>query len=185
MDRRQRKTRNAIFNAFTTLLEKKNFNSITVENIICLANVGRATFYSHFETKDYLLKELCEELFSHVFENQYGIESSHNHIFDCNETDTVFLHILKHLQQNDNNITRLLSSQNNELFLRYFKENLNKLAEKEITVFKNIDIIGKIPKDFIINHISSTFVETVLWWINNGLKEDCFVIYNYFITLLK
>ena len=34
MDRRQRKTREAIFNAFTELLSKKDFNQITVGEII-------------------------------------------------------------------------------------------------------------------------------------------------------
>ena len=61
MDRRERKTRTAIFSAFIELVSRKNYNKITVEEIINLANVGRATFYSHFETKDYLLKELVEQ----------------------------------------------------------------------------------------------------------------------------
>ena len=68
MDRRQRRTREAIFNAFTQLLSHKDFSQITVGEIIDLADIGRATFYSHFETKDYLLKELCQELFCHVFD---------------------------------------------------------------------------------------------------------------------
>ena len=67
MDRRQRKTREAIFKAFTELLSQKNFDQITVGEIIESADIGRATFYSNFETKDYLLKEFCKELFCHIF----------------------------------------------------------------------------------------------------------------------
>ena len=68
MDRRTRKTREAIFKAFTDLLSLKGFDGITVSEIIEKADVGRATFYAHFETKDFLLKELCEELFCHIFD---------------------------------------------------------------------------------------------------------------------
>ena len=55
MDRRQKKTRDAIFKAFIDLLSKKHYNQVTVGEIIERADVGRATFYAHFETKDYLL----------------------------------------------------------------------------------------------------------------------------------
>ena len=88
MDRRQRKTRDAIFAAFTALLSRKDFAQITVGEIIEIADVGRATFYAHFETKDFLLKAYCEELFCHIFDAEAPGKSDHRHIFHC---DLVFI----------------------------------------------------------------------------------------------
>ena len=68
MDRRQRKTREAIFAALIALLSQKDFAQITVGEIIDRADVGRATFYAHFDSKDLLLRELCQELFCHLFD---------------------------------------------------------------------------------------------------------------------
>ncbi len=183
MDRRQRKTRESIFKAFTELLSQKYFDQITVGEIIEAADIGRATFYSHFETKDYLLKEFCEELFCHIFDAENEQGHDHRHIFQCDGSDSVFLHLIKHLQKNDNNILVLLSSKNNELFLKYFRTNLEKLVESHLVLFETQK--GKnLPEPFWKNYVSSTFVETIRWWIQNGLKESPEVITEYFFEVI-
>lgn len=181
MDRRQKKTRNAIFEAFITLLSRKNYNDITVGEIIEKADVGRATFYAHFETKDFLLKALCQELFDHIFEASTNSENKHNHIFDCDAPDSVFLHLFMHIKNNDNNILELLSCPNNELFLFYFKENLASLIKENIHLFENRKA-DFLPKEFFIAQISATFTETVRWWIKNKLQESSETITKYFLA---
>lgn len=180
MDRRQRKTREAIFEAFTELLSKKGYAQITVGEIIQLADVGRATFYSHFETKDDLLKELCEELFCHIFDAMNHNQTGHRHIFECDAPNSVFLHLFRHLQKNDNNILKLLSCRNNELFLQYFKSNLYLLVKSQLHLF-DTEKNKNLPESFRINHISSVFVETVRWWVDNGTKESAETITEYFM----
>ena len=179
MDRRQRKTRELIFKAFIELLSKKDFSQITVGEIIQRADVGRATFYAHFETKDFLLKALCEELFCHIFDAENKERSEHRHIFDCDAPDSVFLHLFQHLQKNDNHILELLSCQNNELFLRYFKINLQQLIVSQLALFE-MRKSDKLPDSFWINHIASAFVETVRWWVDNGMNESPETMVEYF-----
>ena len=180
MDRRQRKTRFAIFSAFTKLLAKKSFNSITVEDIIREADVGRATFYAHFETKDFLLREFCEELFCHIFDSVENNPHSHRHIFNCDAPDSVFLHLFYHIEKNDNNILELLSSQNNDLFLKYFKSGLLRLVESQLELFSDSTLV---PRDFLANHVSAAFVETLNWWLSHGRKETPEEIYKYFFAV--
>ena len=179
MDRRQRKSRESIFSAFTDLLSEKDFTQITVGEIIERADVGRATFYAHFETKDYLLKELCEELFCHVFDATMKEHPNHHHIFDCSSTDSVFLHLFQHLQKNDNQVLQLLSCQNNDLFLQYFRANLQKLVATQLSAFadRKPDIL---PESYWISHITATFVDTLRWWLDNGMKESSETLAEYF-----
>ena len=183
MDRRQRKTREAIFNAFIVLLSKKNYNNITVGEIIERADVGRATFYSHFETKDYLLKELCEELFDHLFASEQEGGSSPHNIFHCDMQGSAFLHLFKHIKKNDNNICKLLSCKNNELFLEYFKNEVRVLIVNHLADFADRKP-QNIPEDFWVNHITSTFIETLRWWIENKLKQTPETINEYFLVLV-
>lgn len=185
MDRRQRKTREAIFMAFTQLLEKQNYHQITVQDIIDTADVGRATFYAHFETKDYLLKSLCEELFDHIIDTAMGLPHGHYHYACGYATDSVFLHLLRHLQENDYNILHLLSCENNEIFLRYFKSNLKKLILSQYAEEKGSLAHAKLPEDYLVNHISSSFVETVSWWISRKMKESPEEITEYFLATIE
>ncbi len=182
MDRRQKKTRQAIFSAFIELLDRKDFSRITVAEIIDKADVGRATFYAHFETKDFLLREFCGEMFCHIFDVMNNEGESHHHIFTCEGESSAFLHLFKHLQKNDNNILKLLSGKNNELFLGYFRENLKMLVTSQLHLFSKKE--GSLPDALRVNHIAATFIETIRWWIDGGCAESPEVITEYFYALI-
>ena len=61
-DRRVQRTQELIRSAFRSLLEEKGFEALTVQQIIDRANVGRATFYAHFDNKDELFASGFDEL---------------------------------------------------------------------------------------------------------------------------
>lgn len=177
MDRRQRKTRNAIFDAFIALLSEKSYHEITVEQVIRRADVGRATFYAHFETKEFLLKALCQELFDHIFAAAQGQEEAH--IFKCDAQVSAFEHLFRHLLDNDNNILKLLTCRNNDLFWGYFQDGLKQLSESQLPLFSQRRPAA-LPEDFWVSHIAATFVQTLRWWLENGRKQSPEQITQYF-----
>ena len=178
MDRRQQKTRTAIFAAFTELLEKKPYSGITIQEIIDGANVGRTTFYAHFETKDELLKTLCEELFGHIIND--ALDQKHTHgLFPQQEQEvSIFFHMLAHLQENDRNILRLLSGESNEVFIRYFRNGMIRVVENRL--LRNRKHHPDIPSDFLINHIAGSFIELIYWWIAEGMRYSPKELDKYF-----
>ena len=181
MDRREIKTRAAIFAAFIDLLSRKRFEQITVGEIIEGANIGRATFYAHFETKQFLLKALCEELFCHIMDAVEHNPHMHKHIFSCNPPESAFVHLFHHIKQNDNHILDLLSSTNNDLFLYYFQENLESLVARQLPCFQHrkMDIL---PESYWNEHICAVFTHTVKWWIANGMQQSPEQITQYFLA---
>lgn len=54
-DRRVHRTDQLLRTALVSLIEEKGFETLTVQDIIDRANVGRATFYAHFDNKEDLL----------------------------------------------------------------------------------------------------------------------------------
>ena len=179
MDRRQIKTRQAIFSAFTKLLETKRYEKITVQEILDKANIGRSTFYAHFETKDELLKAVCRELFGHIIDSTMDKTHTHGLYTNGDAPPSVFCHLLQHLEENDNNILELLSCESSEIFLRYFKDSLNELVQTQFVSHsrrQNQDL----PQDFLVNHISGSFVEMVLWWLKDQKRHTPEELDRYF-----
>lgn len=179
MDRRQQKSREAIFRAFTRLLEHKTFHNITVQEIIDEANVGRTTFYAHFETKDILLKEMCTEIFNHIFSHELHSASSHDFSESDQGLEERLTHLLYHLKDNHGNIIGLMSGDSSELFLKYFREVLEQVFDQYPECFSQ-----GVPADFARNYVVGSFSETVRWWIRNGTKEKPEVVAGYYLKVI-
>ena len=164
MDRRQKKTREAVFRAFTELLAHKSYSSITVQEIIDAADIGRSTFYSHFETKDDLLKALCTDIFEHVFSEDLMKERTHDFSGGTRDVSHRVTHILYHLQDSRAYIRGILAGESGELFMRYFRGYLEKLFSESLA-----DCGGEhsIPRDYLLNHVVCDFAESVRWWMKH------------------
>lgn len=181
MDRRQKRTRAAIFTAFGTLLEQKSYGHITVQEILDAANVGRSTFYAHFETKDALLKAVCQELFQHIVDS--AIDAAHTRGLYSAEAapESVFCHLLQHLAKNAN-MVRLLCGENGALFQRYFKDSLDELVRTQVV---HEETNPDLPREFLVNHISGSFVEMVLWWLKGNRQYTPEELDRYFSRVIQ
>jgi len=65
-DRRVRKTRSAIKSSFIELLNEKELEKITIQDIADRADINRGTFYLHYEDKYLLLSDMEDEFISQM-----------------------------------------------------------------------------------------------------------------------
>ena len=171
-DRRISKTRKAIYTAFLQLLNQKNFESITVQEIIDLADVGRSTFYSHYESKELLLDELCRYLFHHLFEREENIT-----------TEAYLSHIFSHFKKNQDHVTSLLFSKND-----YFLRQLQKELEHHVypMVAEDLQVsYPKIPASYLQHFVVSHFIETLSWWLKKGKAYNEQEVIQFYLEILK
>ncbi len=168
MDRRIQKTKTSIMSAFETLLTEKRYEQISVQDIIDRANVGRSTFYAHFETKDDLLKSTCQELFEHIFTEHPVSESSHDYSGKANTPDIMLTHILYHLKDDQRRYRRIFSCESADLFWKYFQSQFRILMDKNGA--EKLAAEKKVPEDYYVNYYCSVYIESVKWWFQNGLK---------------
>ncbi len=165
MDRRQKKTREAIFRAFSSLLQTQPFESITVQQIINEANIGRSTFYAHFGTKYDLLRALCTDIFAHVFSDALMREKTHDFSRAQPGLEETLTHVLYHLQDNRRDLAGILTSESGTLFLQFFREYLSDLFTRYADCV-HIDA----PEDFVLHHLVGSFTEAVKWWFSEQMR---------------
>ena len=66
MDARVRRSRDALGDALIALMQEKAFDTITVQEVLDLAGVGRSTFYVHYSDKNDLLMSDADEFFEAI-----------------------------------------------------------------------------------------------------------------------
>lgn len=181
MDRRQKRTREAIFEAFSVLLEKKRVESITVQEIIDEAGIGRSTFYDHFATKDDLLRELCGNIFSHVLADDF-LHSPRccDFIAEQSGLHNTLVHLLYHLRDSRKDMVKILSCESGEVFMEYFRESLVILFQKNLSE----DKASVVPRDFLLHHLAGSFACAVQWWIGNRMEPTPEEVASYYYTMI-
>lgn len=169
MDRRQKKTREAIFRAFERLLERGNYDSITVQEIIDEADIGRSTFYAHFETRDALLQALCTDIFDHVFSPELTKEATHDFSASSPGLEPHLTHILYHLQEKRPMLQGLLAEETGGLFMKYFRQYLSEMFAGYLSAGSGSPSApyrpAACPEDFLLHHAVTAFAEAVRWWL--------------------
>lgn len=55
VDRRVQKSKKLLSDALVSLILEKGYEEVTIQDILDRANIGRSTFYAHFENKEQLL----------------------------------------------------------------------------------------------------------------------------------
>ena len=137
---------------FYNFLNDKGYDATTVQDIIDLADVGRSTFYCHYESKELLLDELCRYLFHHLFEREGHLT-----------TEDYLAHIFLHFQKNQDHVTSLLFSKND-----YFLRQLHKELEHHVYPMVADDLqeaYPNIPASYLQHFVVTNFIETLTWWL--------------------
>lgn len=168
-DRRIRRSKKLISEAFLTLLETYDYYEISVTDIVNLADYNRTTFYRHFKDKEDLLNQIVSYYSKKLVNSFKKLYANHNYVRleKLSEKDiTVFKHINEHIKfyQLWNQLEKVPGFE--EQFLR-----------KIATFYKNdIGLINTPMKD-LNKSLYTTFyaygiMGLILDWIKGDLRES-------------
>lgn len=180
-DRRILKTRQAIQEALFSLMLEKQYSKITIQDIIDRANVGRSTFYSHFTEKDELLISNIEHILKML--NSY-IVSFIESTGDKSKVISI-IELFEHVKQNSRIIKGLFKSESSDLFFDKAQAYCNDGIEQYLSSKLNKEDKTKVPIAILTNHISSSSLCLLKWWVMNDMPYSPLQMDKYFQELIS
>jgi AcrR family transcriptional regulator len=161
LDRRSQRTREALIHALLALIETHHYDQITIQDIVDRANVGRSTFYAHFENKD----ELLSSGFLHMLDGlirTMDFNEENRLVFDIS---TLFKHARGHYE-----IYRtLIWGSGFELLIRQGPVALSGMIEARLVSLLNDKFSSPVPLPVLAYTMAGTLLLLLKWWLENKM----------------
>ena len=160
-DRRTQRTRETLIHALLALIEDKHYDQISVQDIVEYANVGRSTFYAHYENKDDLLNSGFEHLLDNLVQ-WITLNEDGQLIFD---TTMLFRHAHGHYE-----IYRtLIWGTGFKLLIEDGHAALSEKIEARLeTLLPEVQFLD-IPLPALSYAVASTLLAILKWWLDNKM----------------
>lgn len=165
---RVRRTRKLLREAFIELIEERGFEALTVEELTSRAMVSRAAFYRNYQDKYDLLEQIFEEAMSALLNDVGELGRVH--------PPESWVKFFEHIAQYERFYRTLLGKKGSSWFVRKMRASLTNLITDLATVHghftHNLEAPGTpihaFSSEFVPNIVSTMFVETITWWLEQG-----------------
>jgi AcrR family transcriptional regulator len=159
-DRRSQRTQRILHDALMALMQEKRYDAITVQDIIDRADVGRSTFYAHYQDKEDLmvsgLMHLMDILSHMVAEPSTTGESR---MLPTKE-------LFEHVQEHQSLFKGMVRGRGLELFYEKGQEYWSQKLIIDIQACLPEGQQSSVPIPVIAQFVSGTFVTMLRWWLD-------------------
>ena len=166
-DRRVQRTRRLLHKALMSLILEKKYESITVQEILDRADVGRSTFYMHFQDKDELLFSGFQYLQNFLESVQPTSttapgKSSYERIIGFS------LAMFEHAHEYRRVNRALLGSTAEAVVRKRIHSVLAGIVWRELNLELQNRKRGKstVSPELLAHFLVSTFISVLTWWLN-------------------
>ncbi len=168
IDRRVARTRALLQQAHMSLILKKDYEAITVDEICDAANVGRSTFYAHYTSKDDLRRSGLENLRRLLVERQKDALTATGDIRDrsLGFSLTMFEHARDHLDL----YRALVGGRGGAIALGTIRRILSDLIRNELAATADKKSADAIPREFVVQYVAGAFMAVMTWWLDGGAR---------------
>ena len=164
-DRRVRRTRTLLQSALTSLMIEKGYESITVQEIIERADVGRATFYAHFADKRTLLTSRLEDLRSRLVKEQRAALAASG---SGGRALSFSRAMLEHASESLPLWRTLAGRESGAFVMARIHEMLAELVRNDLAAFGLTQ--RSTDREALVQYLTGGFIALMTWWLSEGAK---------------
>jgi AcrR family transcriptional regulator len=160
MDRRAARTRRALHGALMSLILRKGYEAITVQDIIDEADVGRSTFYAHYTGKEDLLRNGFQTLRAELTEAQRTARANTEGSQD--ESLRFSLAMFEHASGYTDIYRALVGGRGGVVAVNEIRRILSEMVKKELSDLEHDDTV---PQEVRIQFVVGAFLTVLTWWL--------------------
>ena len=165
IDRRVARTRAMLQQAHMSLMLKKDYEAITVDEICEAANVGRSTFYAHYTSKDDLRRSGLENLRRLLVERQKDALTAG----DIKDRSLGFsLTMFEHARDHLDLYKALVGGRGGAVALGTTRRILSDLIRTELAATTDKRSADAIPREVVVQYVAGAFMAVMTWWLDGG-----------------
>jgi AcrR family transcriptional regulator len=180
-DRRIERTQQLLRGALQSLIQEKGFESLTVQDIIDRANVGRATFYAHFDNKDDLLvsgfEDLRSSLKAHQREALTHGQTIENRVFGFSRE--VFAHTNEYRAA----FRAMVGQRSGAVVQRLLHKLLVELIREDVKQTVVRAEHTPVHTEALVHFITGALVGVLMWWLDGRMRLSVNEVNAYFRKL--
>jgi AcrR family transcriptional regulator len=164
-DLRVVRTRKMLRDAMITLAIQKGFSAITVNDIVELAMVNRATFYRHYQDKYDLIESYLDELYTEL-------NAAPSSIPHPGEPNPRLVKLFEHIRDNTPFYRAMLGPRG----YSGFAERIRRLTEATLSARWQAAAPtagrSRMPPPMVLSYLSHASYGALVWWLESGLTHS-------------
>ena len=165
-DRRVRRTRKLLHDAFISLVIEKGYEKTTIQDILDRADVGRSTFYVHYRDKEALLTANFDAMHEQL-------ECELDQIAATGPVDVALPAALlfEHAYRNQRMYRAMCGRQGGALVQRHLRRLIGDVLRKRLR--PQLQQVGaEVPADVAAEFYTSAALGLLVWWIDKDFRGD-------------
>jgi AcrR family transcriptional regulator len=165
IDRRVRRTRELLRNALTSLILEKGYERVTVQDICDRADVGRSTFYAHFQDKEELLLSGFDDL-KQELRQAFADHERQTAARDPNPGSWAALAVIKYLA-GYRAVSSMLGRRGSVVALARLRRILSELLRDHLQVQLDPTTGTRVPMEVAVEVAVASLLGLIDWWLDH------------------